>query len=260
MPCAFISDKHVMQAMAVPLKFLVDFALPPRCPACGVITPEQNQFCAECWQKLQLLSEPACATCDLPLPYAAADGAQCAACLKSPPRHAGVKAVAAYGDVTREIALKLKHGGKIGLARMIARMLQRYARAIPDDAIITPVPLHWTRLWSRRYNQSALISAELARNSGHQHIPDLLQRTRRTRALGGLSARERAAMVKGAFQIRAACKDLVKGRAVVLVDDVYTSGATTDACVNILRKAGATSVTIFCWARVLPDALEHSLD
>lgn len=160
-----------MQAMAVPLKFLVDFALPPRCPACGVITPEQNQFCAECWQKLQLLSEPACATCDLPLPYAAADGTQCAACLKSPPRHAGVKAVAAYGDVTREIALKLKHGGKIGLARMIARMLQRYARAIPDDAIITPVPLHWTRLWSRRYNQSALISAELARNSGHQHIP-----------------------------------------------------------------------------------------
>lgn len=247
-----------MQALTVPFRLLVDFALPPRCPGCGVITPAQDQFCADCWQKLHLLSQPACATCDLPLPYAAADGAQCASCLSDPPCHAGIKAAVAYGDISREIALKLKHGGKIGLARLVAQMLRRHVGAIPDRALIIPVPLHWTRLWRRRYNQSALIAAELARLSGHAHCPDMLRRTRRTQPLGGLSAQARAKMVKDAFRVDDGKKESLKGRAVVLVDDVYTSGATTDACVKALQKAGAASVTIFCWARVLPEALEQA--
>lgn len=245
-----------MQALTFPLKSIVDFALPPRCPACGVITPEQDQFCLSCWQQLRFLSKPACATCDLPLPFDAGVGAQCGDCLAETPIHSGIKAAVAYGDIAREIALKLKHGGKIGLARLIARMLGRYVADLPENALLVPVPLHWTRLWYRRYNQSALIAQALAQISGAQHCPDALVRTRRTQSLGGLSARERRATVKGAFVInrnRLAC---VSGRAVILVDDVYTSGATTDACVAALRNAGASSVTIFCWARVLPEAYE----
>lgn len=245
-----------MQAIANPLKTLVDFALPPRCPACGGITPGQDQFCTACWQQLHLLAQPACTSCDLPLPFAGEHDAQCAACMASPPRHSGIKAAVAYGDISREIALKLKHGGKIGLARLIGSMLRRHIGAIPEGALIVPVPLHWTRLWHRRYNQSALIAGELARLSGREHCPDALLRIRRTQPLGGLSARQRAAMVKGVFRINPRQQDRVAGRAIVLVDDVYTSGATTDACVHALRKAGASGVQIFCWARVLPEALE----
>lgn len=247
-----------MQALTYPLKILADFALPPRCPGCGQITPAQDQFCPGCWQQLHLLSQPCCATCDLPLPFAADHAAQCAACLVQPPRHAGIKAAVAYGDISREIALKLKHGGKIGLARLIAATLRRHIGSIPQGALIVPVPLHWTRLWYRRYNQSALIAAELARLSGCDHCPDMLLRTRRTRPLGGLTARERAAMVSGVFAINERQRGRIANRALILVDDVYTSGATADACVKTLRKAGAASVTIFCWARVLPDALEQA--
>lgn len=251
-----MADKGDMQSFALPLQAIVDFALPPRCPSCGLITAGSNQFCVGCWQQLHFLSEPACATCDLPLPYAHGEGAQCAACLAHPPRHSGIKAAVAYGDISREIALKLKHGGKIGLAKLVADLLRRYLPSHASDALLVPVPLHWTRLWRRRYNQSALIAGHLARISGLRLCPDALLRTRRTRALGGLSARERATMVKGAFAINVRQQPLIAGKPIILVDDVYTSGATTDACVAALLKAGASSVTIFCWARVLPAGLE----
>ncbi len=246
-----------MQALSFPIKSILDFALPPRCPACGAVTPEQDRFCSTCWQGLHFLTEPACATCDLPLPFASEPGAQCAACLARPPRHAGIKAAVAYGEISRQIALKLKHGGRIGLARLIARMLARHLHCLGENALFVPVPLHWTRLWLRRYNQAALIAQQLALISGMEHCPDLLLRTRRTKPLGGLSARERAAMVKNAFILNPRWQGRVKGRAIALVDDVYTSGATTDACIETLRKAGSASVTIFCWARVLPAALEY---
>lgn len=248
-----------MQALMSPLHAIVDFALPPRCPACGIIASGANQFCQSCWQQLRFLSQPACSTCDLPLPVALEEGAQCAACMARPPRHSGIKAAVAYGDISREIALKLKHGGKIGLARLIAGQLRRYIADVPDGTILVPVPLHWTRLWRRRYNQSALIAQDLSRMSGLAHAPDALVRNRRTQALGGLSARERAVMVKGAFAINERQRGKLAGTPVILVDDVYTSGATTDACVATLLKAGASSVTIFCWARVLPEALEAEM-
>jgi ComF family protein len=252
-------DKREMQTLTAPLRSIIDFALPPRCPGCGVVTPDPDQFCATCWQALHFLAQPCCASCDLPLPYAGAEGAQCAACLARPPQHSGIKAAVAYGPISREIALKLKHGGKIGLARLIALQLRRHLSVLPASALLVPVPLHWTRLWRRRYNQSALIAAQLARLSAVEHCPDVLIRKRATRALGGLSARERAAMVQGVFTIRRGQQEMVKGRSILLVDDVYTSGATTDACTRTLLRAGAASVTIFCWARVLPEALEMDI-
>jgi ComF family protein len=250
-------DKPFMQALAAPIKSILDFALPSRCPACGMATPDQDRFCSSCWQSLHFLTEPACASCDLPLPFAGESAAQCAACIARPPRHSGIKAAVAYGEISREIVLKFKHGGRIGLARLMAAMLVRHLHCIPENTLFAPVPLHWTRLWQRLYNQSALIARQLSHISGIEHCPDLLLRKRRTRVLGGLSARERAMMVKNAFAVNPRWRDRVRGRAIALVDDVYTSGATTDACIEALIKNGAASVTIFCWARVLPAALEQ---
>lgn len=235
---------------------IVDFALPERCPACGAIATNGGAFCSGCWSELTFLGQPACATCDLPLPYGGEEAAQCAACLAKPPRHNGVKAAVAYGDISRHVALRLKYAGRIGLAKMIAGQLVRYVRDLPVDSLLVPVPLHWTRLWSRSFNQSALIAREVARLSGHQHVPDLLRRTRRTTPLGGLNPTERRKMVGGAFDLHPKRAGLAKGRPILLVDDVYTSGATTDACVRVLKKGGASTVTILCWARVLPQALE----
>jgi ComF family protein len=190
------------------------------------------------------------------LPYESTDSPQCAACLAKPPRHDGIKAAVAYGPIARDVALRLKYGGRIGLAQMIAGQLQRHLHDLPADALLVPVPLHWTRLWVRSFNQSVLIARELARTTGLELCPDLLRRTRRTTPLGGLNPRERKQMVSGAFDLHPKRVERVKGQHILLVDDVYTSGATTDACVRVLKKGGATKVTILCWARVLPQGLE----
>ena len=139
---------------------------------------------------------------------------------------------------------------------MIAAQLLRHASDLPEAALLVPVPLHWTRLWARSFNQSALIASEFARSSGHAHCPDLIRRTRRTTSLGGLNPGERKKMVAGAFELHPKRTELARGRHILLVDDVYTSGATTDACVRVLKKGGASAVTILCWARVLPQGLE----
>lgn len=245
-----------MLALPAPLRWIVDYALPERCPSCGAIATTGGAFCSTCWSALNFLGPPACATCDLPLPYESADSTQCAACLAKPPRHDGIKAAVAYGPIARDVALRLKYGGRIGLAQMIAAQLQRHARDLPSDALLVPVPLHWTRLWARSFNQSVLIARELARSSGFELAPDLLRRTRRTKPLGGLNPRERKQMVSGAFDLHPKRGELAKGRHILLVDDVYTSGATTDACVRVLKIGGAAKVTILSWARVLPQGLE----
>lgn len=188
-----------------------------------------------------------------PFAFDHADDTRCARCLANPPLHDGIRAVVAYDDVSRQIVLKLKYGGKIGMAKMIAAQLVRH---LPDDRsgiIIMPVPLHWTRLWSRSFNQSALIGAELARLAQLPFVPDVLIRTKRTPSLRGLSAKDRSRSVGKAFALNPRWQGRIDGKRIIMVDDVLTTGATSDGCIKTLKKAGADWVQLFCWARALRD-------
>lgn len=232
------------------LRHVADFALPPRCAGCGMPVAEDHRFCAPCWSSLHFLGPPWCAGCNVPFAFDRGEDARCVECLRAPPRHAGVRAAVAYGPVARDLALRLKYGGRIAFAETMAL---RMRRLVPADAdLLVPVPLHRWRIWSRGFNQASLIADALAKLSGVPHDRDLLVRRRRTMLLRGLGGRQRAKAVAGAFAVGA--PDRVKGKAVVLVDDVYTSGATADACTRMLLRAGARSVTILCWARVLSAA------
>ncbi len=175
-----------------------------------------------------------------------------------PPRHDGIFAAVAYGDIARTIALRLKYAGKIGLAKMIARQLSRSIEIdSPTQILLVPVPLHWTRLWSRSYNQAALIASALAANSDMlTHQADALLRIKRTPYLRGMSAKQRMQTVRSAFAANPKRLEMLRDADIILVDDIYTTGATTDACVRVLKKAGAKRVRIFCWARVMPAAME----
>lgn len=234
---------------------MLDFALPPRCPGCGAITGEPHRFCLDCWRSLTFLGEPCCARCGLPFAYPGGGEAECGRCLAEPPPFDRLRAAVAYGDVSRQVALKLKYSGRPGLAETLAHFMLRHVRAGAGEGertpLLVPVPLHRWRIWRRGYNQAALIASALSRRTGLPAGLDLLSRTRATPPLKGLGRRERALAVRGAFRVTPRARDRLAGRQILLVDDVYTSGATAAACARALKRGGAASVDVLCWARVV---------
>ncbi|MET0362244.1 MAG: ComF family protein [Sphingobium sp.] len=232
------------------LRPLIDYALPPRCPACRDIVEEDDTFCAGCWQAMVFLGEPCCAACGLPFDHDMGPGTLCGPCLAAPPPFDSARAVLAYGEIARTIALRLKYGRRVGLARLIARHMARHVKPGEVPPVIVPVPLHRWRLWWRGFNQSALIADQLGRNLGLAVDKQALLRVRRTRPLRGMHPGERMRAVRGAFAM--APGHGLRGRAVLLIDDVHTSGATAAACARTLKRGGAERVDLLCWARALP--------
>lgn len=213
------------------------------------MTGADHRFCATCWRALRFLGPPWCAGCQLPFAFDRGAGTRCAECLADPPPHDGVRAAVAYGAIARDVALKLKYSGRLACAGTMARAM---ARLMPEGAdLLVPVPLHRWRIWSRGFNQAALIAGALSRSSGVASDPALLRRVKATPVLRGLGARGRAKAVAGAFALTEGAKSKLAGKTVVLVDDVYTSGATGDACARVLKRGGAAKVILLCWARVL---------
>lgn len=236
------------------LRPLVDYALPPRCPGCGMIVAADDSFCLDCWSGMDFLAEPCCARCGLPFEHEMGEGSLCGTCIADPPPFDSARAVLAYGDVARKVALRLKYGKRIGLARLIAGQMARRLPLLDAPPLIVPVPLHRWRLWWRGFNQSALIADHLGRLADLPVDKHGLSRRRATRPLRGMNPAQRARAVRGAFAL--AEEHGFKGRAIVLIDDVHTSGATAAACARLLKRGGASSVHLLCWARALPDRIE----
>ena len=235
---------------------LVDLVFPPRCPSCGEAIAAQDGLCLECWSELVIPGEPACALCQRPFVGSiVGDGAVCAPCLADPPRHDGVAAATLYNDASRKLVLAFKHGRRIALAPMLARLIAARLPPIEREWLVVPVPLHPLRLWQRGFNQSALLAREIARLRGATLLVDGLVRRKRTPVLGGLGRAARVRAMSGAIAVRPRCRPLLAGADIVLVDDVLTSGATSGACVGALKRAGARRVIVGCFARVLDEAL-----
>ena len=234
------------------LRPMLDFALPPRCPGCGAITAEPHRFCLGCWSQLDFLGEPCCAICALPFEYATAGDSVCAGCLAKRPSFERMRAAVAYGDIPRKVALKLKYGGRPGVAETMARFIARHLTA-GADAWLAPVPLHRWRIWKRGYNQAALIASALAKPARLETRLDLIERVKATPPLKEMNPKERRDALRGVFRVPARHRAALRDRTVILIDDVYTSGATANACAAALKRGGAARVDVLCWARVVRD-------
>lgn len=231
----------------------MDLVFPPRCPLCGEGIAAQTGVCGTCWNGLILPGEPACTLCQRPFSDTAPDGMICAPCMASPPRHDGVVAATLYNEPSRRLVLAFKHGGRIALAPFMARLLSARLSQVGEDWLIVPVPLHRWRLWRRGFNQAALIAHGIARERRATLAVDALQRRKPTPSLGGLGRKARARALTGAITAHPGWRDRLKGARIVLVDDVLTSGATSDACISALKRAGASKVVIACFTRVLDE-------
>ena len=246
--------RRVLAEGAAPL---ADLLYPPRCPACGDAIGAQGGLCAACWSQLVIPGNPSCAACQRPFgDRGPPGGALCGPCLANPPLHDGIAAGTLYTEVSRKLVLALKHGRRIALAPMLARLIAARIPAADSDRLIVPVPLHRWRLWQRGFNQAALLGRELAKAGHGTLLVDGLTRTRATPSLGGMGARARTKVLTGAIAVTN--QEKIAGRDILLVDDVLTSGATTTACVKALKKAGANSVVVACFARVLDEALDQA--
>lgn len=230
---------------------VLDFALPPRCAGCAEVIAEVDGFCPTCWAQIEWLGNSGCSCCGLPLEGTEAE--HCARCLAVPPPLERMRAAVAYGEVPRSIALKLKYGRKVALARTMGRYMAPLVGEADGPRLIVPVPLHRWRLWSRGFNQSGLVANELGRRWSVPVEHRMLRRIKATKPLKGLNHQQRRTAVAGAFKVDPGVQ--LDGATVILIDDVLTSGSTAEGCARALRKAGAGRVELISWARVVRPAL-----
>ena len=231
---------------------LLALVLPPQCLGCRARTASHPGLCQTCWSQIDFIEPPLCPRTGQPFAYDPGPGTVSAAALARPPAWHSARAAVCFGPVSRRLVHALKYQDRLEVAGLLGRLMARAGSALLDEAdLIVPVPLYRGRLWARRYNQSALLAAEIGAQTDVPVVLDALRRTRPTRAQVGLNIRERRRNVRAAFALDDGRQLPVLGKRVVLVDDVITTGATAEACADALLDAGASQVDVLAFALVV---------
>ncbi|MGE0183733.1 MAG: ComF family protein [Parvularculaceae bacterium] len=231
---------------------ILDVVTPPLCPVTGEAVSTPGFLSPAIWSGIQFIDDPVCDCCGAPFSHEIAEGAVCGFCAASPPDFDKARAAVVYDEASHGLIVSFKHADRTELTPLFAGWLKRAgAPLFGEGAILAPTPLHRGRLFSRRYNQAAMLAAALARATALQCEPMLLERIRATPPQKSLSPDARRRNVAGAFAVRVGKASIVSGAHVILVDDVLTTGATLSACARVLRKGGARRVDALVLARVL---------
>lgn len=245
------------QALARRLRGLagsaLDLVYPPACAGCGVLLGSRAGLCPRCWSKLALIERPYCEVLGTPFSHDLGPGILSADAIANPPPFDRLRSVALYDNLARVLVHSLKYRDRTDLAPMMAGWMLRAGDGTVEAAdAIVPVPLHRFRLLWRKFNQSSELARALGGLSGRPVLVDAVRRTKRTRRQIGLGPRAREENVRGAFTVTPEGREALFGRRVVLVDDVYTTGATVSAVTRALKRAGAADITVLTFARALP--------
>jgi len=226
---------------------VVDTVLPPQELLSLVGDPHAKRL----WQDVTFLDAPWCDCCGFPFEYTVHKDALCARCSVRRPAYDHARAAMAYNDGSRALVLSFKHGGRTeGLASFAAQMRRAGRDILKDADLLIPVPLHPSRLIRRRYNQAALLGRALAKITPLHFDPDILMRVKKTDSQGRFNARQRVENVRRAFEVKTSARERIQGKHIILIDDVFTTGATLEACSRTLKRAGAQTVDGLCLARV----------
>lgn len=233
----------------------LNFLFPSHCTKCNEPVDMQGSLCSTCWQEITFISAPCCVQCGYPFDYELSPEMICASCIAAPPPFTKGRSVLKYDEFSRDMVLSFKHADRTDQAPVFAKWMLRSAPDLfEENVLIAPVPLHNHRLIKRRYNQAALLVNALASLTLKKSAVDLLIRTRATPSQGSKSFKGRFRNVQGAFSISSRWKEKIMGEHILLIDDVYTTGATVSACSECLLKYGAAEVSVLTLCRVVRPA------
>jgi ComF family protein len=232
------------RALLAGLGSVADLVLPPVCVHCHEPIADHRRLCAACWREIDFITPPLCDRLGIPLSHGDEGGRTLSAqAICGPPAFDRARAAARFGGVMRNLIHGFKYADRHEVVEMLARMMHLAgAELLADADLLMPVPLHRWKLWQRRYNQAAMLAWRLASVTGHPVDMTSLCRARPTRSQVGLSAEERQANVSGAFTLAPGAADAIRGKRILLIDDVLTTGSTVGACALLLRHAGAKQV------------------
>lgn len=225
--------------------------MPSHCLICNKIIAN-GYFCAKDFSGLRFLTDPACAICFQPFEFEQGDGACCAACLAKKPKYERAIAVMRYDEISKKFIFSFKYFDRIDLSKFFAKLMLNQAKEMIMLAdFIVPIPLHKKRLGQRKYNHSALIAKDLAKLTKIKLIYDLVTRKRNTKSQSSLSKIGRSQNIKGAFAFNEKYLSKVKGKNILLIDDVITTGATINECCKVLKKAGIRKIFVLTLAKTV---------
>ncbi len=236
------------------LKKILEIFFPSHCISCENIISKDALFCSACWQKLQFITEPKCKICSYPFEVEIKySGAVCSRCLARKPYYDKSITIFRYNNVIRKAISDLKYHDQTFLAKKFTRILFEKARnEISDADLIIAVPLHLSRLRKRKYNQAILLAKNIAKLADNlKFFSDFLIRTKNTEPQVSLRSKQRAQNLKSAFAVKKKYENEVKGKKIILLDDVMTTGATLENCAKELKKKGAREVVVLTVAKTV---------
>ncbi|WP_367173637.1 ComF family protein [uncultured Bartonella sp.] len=236
---------------------VMNLLFPPTCPGCGVFVEKTGTICPECWKQLHFITKPYCPVMGTPFTYDQGEGFLSGEAIQSPPPFTRARSVVAHFGLARSLVTRLKYGDRTELAPFMAEWMTIAGKELIESAdMIVPIPLHYRRFLKRTYNQATELSRNIARSTGKPLQPFVLKRQKNTRQQVGLLKKARQRNMIGAFIVPEKEKAKIKDKRILLVDDVFTTGATVRSATKALLRGGAKSVDVLTFSRVLPDLHE----
>jgi ComF family protein len=230
---------------------ILDYIYPPRCLLCSELILNNNGFCIDCWSKLNFITEPYCQVCcfEFSIDYGETNN-KCARCLNDPPYYDYARSLLRFDAHSKKIIHALKYYDRSFVSQIIAKMLVNYYKpSVVSADLIVPVPMHRFKRLSRLYNHAQILSSAIALLVEKKITPDILLKTKYTKSQTGLARKYRLDNLSDSITV--ANKQKIRGKKILLVDDVMTTGATINLCAKQLKKAGAKEVVVLCIARTL---------